>query len=94
MKIRYNFISNSSSASFVVFKQNLKDSTINKVLNPKYFAEQLNKQGFNFYPDDSWEIEETETYIKGFTVIDNFPMDEYFKALGLKEKINFIYKGE
>jgi hypothetical protein len=92
MKTRLGFISNSSSASFIVFKQGLSESILNKVRNPMPFAEKLSKEGYDLVADDNWNITEDLYYIKGSTIIDNYPMDEYLTAIGLEKNKNFIYE--
>lgn len=93
MKERLGFVSNSSSASFIVYKKNLKASTINKIKNPKHFAEKLNQEkDYNFCTDNSWHIIEDDYLIEGQAIIDNYPINEYLEAIGLRKDIDFFYR--
>jgi hypothetical protein len=49
-------------------------------------------QKYNLYDFDcsfdkycSWDIEETDTEIKGCTIIDNFDMDQFLLLIGIEE---------
>jgi hypothetical protein len=69
MKIRSKFVSNSSSASFIIPK--------NELTKKQYEAvKELSKESFY--------IGETEKFIIGETFMDNLGVKEYFKKIKLQ----------
>lgn len=94
MKIRTGFVSNSSSASFVVDKDNLTAFQIFAIKNHIEFGELLNEfagcgryggdnPAFYVNPSDRWEICETNHTINGSTSMTNFDMHYFMKLLGI-----------
>lgn len=86
MKIRNGFVSNSSSSSFVVVKDALSCNQIDMILNYQYYIEDLfkndeitkdEKEKFEYYDTDPWQIIEYEDFIFGETSMDNFYMSNY-----------------
>lgn len=67
MKIREGFVSNSSSASFILFKKYLTEEQIKNIVS-------LNEKDIKA-PNDSysecWHITEEDEFIKGETSMDN-----------------------
>lgn len=76
MKIRNGYVSNSSSSSFVLKKENLTDYQIYSIKNHIEEAEK-HCDFYNFgciHSDDGWSITEHEFYIHGYCFMDNFDM--------------------
>lgn len=91
MKIKIEFITNSSSASFTILKKNL--STIQVDLIKNHIRESNNflihrgpqHELFNS-PGDAWHIIETEDSIEGDTSMDNFNMHWFLKKIGIDDQ--------
>lgn len=97
MKTRNGFISNSSSSSFVVFKDALSESQKDMIINCidwidifiKRDEENDNvdnvKNRFEYYDSDPWRIIEHKDYIFGETSMDNFSMYDYFDYINVDQ---------
>jgi hypothetical protein len=84
MKIRNGFVSNSSSSSFVIPKDELTSEQIMKIHD---YSEEARKHqeyyDFGDAYDMDWNIHESDFYISGYCIMDNFDMytflEEYLK---------------
>lgn len=74
MKIRLNFVSNSSSASFILDKRYLVKEDIKAI---KQIAKKVLSEDFTHY--DIWKITENEEFLKGFTIMDNGYLFDWIK---------------
>lgn len=79
MKIRTDFVTNSSSSSFIICKKFLTNDQIDAIRKHKEIANRMNL----YCSDCPWNIEENEMFITGYTSIDNFSMSEFFKIIGI-----------
>lgn len=76
MKIRLNFVSNSSSASFILVKEYLTKDDVSKILD-------YNKKSRY----ENWNIKEDSRFLKGFTVMDNGYLFDW-----IKKNLNIPFK--
>lgn len=84
MKIRTDFVTNSSSSSFIIAKKDLDEDQIRAIREHASLGEKL---GINYASSDSWDIEENEEYICGSTYIDNFDMDEFLNKIDVNADV-------
>lgn len=81
MKIRHGFVSNSSSASFIIPIGVLTEQQIYKLLSYQLYAQESSLDG--------WLVQKvqddvsSDEFIRGFTIMDNGDMDEFLSDLGI-----------
>lgn len=99
MKIRNSFISNSSSASFFINKNDItkeqvdyikRHREVSNMANPPYIVDIQDLENYFDYElkcenGDEWDIDEDKEYIKGKTYMDNFNMFLFLKRIGVKK---------
>lgn len=82
MKVRKDFVTNSSSSSFIISKRCLDEDQIEAIRNHGSLGEKL---GLDCY-DETWDISENDNYISGYTWMDNFDMDEFLERIDVERK--------
>ena len=83
MKVRHDFVTNSSSSSFIISKKILTKKQIEAIRNHSELGEKLN---IRYAKSDAWNIEENNEYITGYTWMDNFSMYDFLKAIDINLK--------
>lgn len=82
MKIRTDFVTNSSSSCFTIRKTNLTEKQIKAIWKHDILGEKL---GLEYYKE-KWEIDEKNGFITGETILDNFDMAEFLNIIGVNPK--------
>ena len=80
MNVRTGFVSNSSSASFIIDKNLISKSDLMKIIS------YLNSSACDY---DYWDVEQEDTTVKGFTVIDNHYFRDWLVKNGLRDIVTF-----
>lgn len=78
MKIRTDFVTNSSSSSFIISKRFLDNDQLEAIRNHYCLAKKLNLEIERF---DQWNIDEDSEFITGYTHMDNFDMNEFLQKI-------------
>jgi len=94
MRLKIDYITNSSSASFTLPRKYLTEKQIilifnhievadiiDEIENPKYKL--LDYSG----PSDEWLLDIDEEYIYGHTSMTNFDMMDFFKHIGIHQNM-------
>jgi hypothetical protein len=92
MKIKVDFVTNSSSASFTINKKVLTKRQIMLIKNHIEVARMLARIDNNDWWYDPWTIWETKKHISGSTFMDNFDMAEFLKIIGVEGE-NIVIRG-
>lgn len=82
MRIRAGFVSNSSSASFVIKLEFLSPRQRMEILQYEEIAPSMNVPGSDF-GCDGWTVWEEGDSLYGETSMDNFSMGNYLRMIGV-----------
>lgn len=85
LKIRTDFVTNSSSSSFVIAKKHLDDDQILAINKHISLGARLKMHCCNLYCQ--WYIEENDEYIGGYTDMDNFSMYDFLDKIGINSEV-------
>lgn len=84
MKQRNDFVTNSSSSSFIISKKHLDDDQILAIDEHARIARELPFDDLR--EGDEWSIVQNDKYISGHTWMDNFDMFGYLKLIEVDMK--------
>ena len=84
MRIRLDFVTNSSDSSFIMSLKDLNATQIYAIKNHTMFAEHMG-WGKEFNCDYGWgiEVNKEKGTIEGYTSMDNFDMYEFVRRIGI-----------
>ena len=84
MKIRHDFVTNSSSSSFLISKKNLDEDQIEAIREHYELGKKMGMVDLKW--DSPWDIEENDNYITGYTFMDNFNMYKFLSDIDVEDK--------
>lgn len=79
MKIRHDFVTNSSSSSFLISKKYLDDDQVKAIREHHKLGKKMGM--VNSWLDFPWEIKENDNFMHGYTDMDNFDMEEFLEQI-------------
>lgn len=87
MKIRSKFVSNSSSASFIIDKSQISSEDLSRILNFIDTDQSAYDEEYKFHDKDYWEYNNKEGVVTGWTVMDNDVLSDWLEKNGLRDKV-------
>lgn len=77
MKVRQDFVTNSSSSSFIISKKCLDEDQVEAIRKHGLLGQKLHLDNCS----ETWDISENNSYITAYTSMDNFDMDEFLQII-------------
>ena len=88
LKIKTDFVTNSSSASFIIERDKITDIQLHLIKNHVSFCKDYHPDAISYIGGDNsgWRISYEDSYISGYTSMDNFDMRWFLLEIGIKEE--------
>lgn len=85
MKVRSDFVTNSSSSSFVISKKHLDDDQVLAIHKHISLGKKLKMYDCDIRHE--WDIYENDEYICAYTDQDNFSMSNFLDKIGVNPEV-------
>lgn len=84
MKVRRDFVTNSSSSSFLISKKHLDEDQLKAIREHYELGKKMGMVDLKW--DSPWDIEENDNFITGYTFMDNFNMYDFLNKIDVNDK--------
>ena len=83
MKIRVDFVTNSSSSSFSISKDKLSKKQVLAIINHSELGEMIGIE----YSSHAWKVNVTDEIVSADTYMNNFNMGEFLDNIGVDRRL-------
>ena len=83
MKVRTDFVTNSSSSSFIIPIDKLSEKQVSAIINHSELGEKMGIE----YSSEAWRIEVTDRMVSADTIMNNFDLGEFLDKIGVNRHL-------
>jgi len=83
MKVRIDFVTNSSSSSFTILTDTLSEKQVLAIINHSELGKMIGIE----YSSDAWKIVITDRMVSAETIINNFDMGDFLDKIGVDRRL-------
>ena len=83
MKVRIDFVTNSSSSSFTIPTDKLSKKQVSAIINHSELGEKIGIE----YSSEAWRIKVTDMMVSADTFMNNFDMGDFLDKIGVNRHL-------